>query len=211
MEARDGTRGDAPVVGGDTEADRASATADGQLPRFTAGPVAAVAGLCVVALAATVGQYGYHRDELYFRILGRHLSWGYVDEPPLTPLLVRVDTALFGDNLVAMRLPAIICAAVTLVVVALIVRELGGGTAAQVLATAGAATTVVAVFDHTLGTPTIDLAVWLLTLLFICRALLRGRPRWWLAAGLTVGLGVYNKQLVSLLLIGLAVGLLISG
>jgi len=183
----------------------------GQLPRFAAGPVAVVTGLCVALLLATAGGYGYHRDELYFRILGRHLAWGYVDEPPLTPLLGRAATALFGDNLVALRLPAILCAAAALVVAALIVRELGGGTAAQVLATAGLATTAVAILGHILATANLDLVVWLLVILFACRALLRDRPRWWLAAGLAAGLGLYNKQLVTLLLIGLAVGLLISG
>lgn len=181
------------------------------LPRFAAVPVAAVTVLCVALLAATAGQYGYHRDELYFRVLGRHLSWGYVDEPPLTPLLGRVSTAVFGDNLVAFRLPAILCAAATLVVAALIVRELGGGRAAQVLATAGLATTAVVLLGHTLATATVDAVTWLLVILFACRALLRGRPRWWLAVGLTAGLGSYNKQLVALLLVGLAAGLLIGG
>jgi len=181
------------------------------LPRFAALPVAAVTGLCVALLAATAGQYGYHRDELYFRVLGRHLSWGYVDEPPLTPLLGRVSTAVFGDNLVAFRLPAILCAAATLVVAALIVRELGGGRAAQVLATAGLAATAAVLLGHTLATATVDVVTWLLAILFACRALLRGRPRWWLAVGLTAGLGSYNKQLVALLLIGIAAGLLIGG
>ncbi|MCU7730214.1 glycosyltransferase family 39 protein [Actinoplanes sp. KI2] len=183
------------------------------LPRFAAGPVAAVAGVCVVLLAATAGRYGYHRDELYFRILGRHLSWGYVDEPPLTPLLGRVSTAVFGDNLVAFRIPAILCAAAAaaVVVVALIVRELGGGRAAQVLATAGLATTGAVLLGHTLATATVDVVFWLLTILFAGRALLRGRPRWWLAVGVTAGLGSYNKQLVALLLVALVAGLLIAG
>jgi len=129
------------------------------LPRFAAGPVVAVTGLCVALLVVTAGQYGYHRDELYFRMLGRHPAWGYVDEPPLTPLLARVSTALFGDNLVALRLPAIVGAAATLVVAALIVRELGGGTGAQVLATAGLATTIAVLVGHTLA-QVIGLALW---------------------------------------------------
>jgi 4-amino-4-deoxy-L-arabinose transferase-like glycosyltransferase len=53
--------------------------------------------------------------------------------------------------------------------------------------------------------------VWAGVLLFAVRALLRGQERAWLAAGALVGVGLLNKHLVVLLLIGLAVGLLAVG
>ena len=52
---------------------------------------------------------------------------------------------------------------------------------------------------------------WTLTILFVVRALLRDEPRWWLWAGLVVGVSLWNKQLIVLLLLGLLVGLLIAG
>jgi hypothetical protein len=35
----------------------------------------------------TNGRYGYVRDELYYLVSGRHLDFGYVDQPPLSILL----------------------------------------------------------------------------------------------------------------------------
>ncbi len=182
-----------------------------QTPRFAWRPVAVVTALVVLLLALTASRYGYHRDELYFRMLGFHLAWGYVDQPPMTPLLARAGIALFGDNVVALRAPAIACAALTVVIVALIARELGGDARAQTLAAAGVSSTFLLIAGHVLLTATPDMVVWTLVILFACRALLRSAPRWWLAAGLTVGIGLYNKQLVVLLLLGLAAGLLIAG
>ena len=178
---------------------------------FAWRPVSVVAAAAFTLFLATNSRYGYHRDELYFRVLGRHPGWGYVDEPPLTPLLGRASTALFGDNLWALRLPAAVTLATVAVLIALICRELGGGRGPQILAACVAFTAFPMIGGHTLATATIDLAVWSAVILFVTRALLRDEPRWWLAAGTTVGLGLYNKHLVALLLIGLAVGLLVVG
>src|SRR5258705_13784837 len=57
-------------------------------------------GLVVLAdaglLTATLNQYGSPRDELYFRMLASHPAWGYVDQPPLTPMLAKAGIAVFG-------------------------------------------------------------------------------------------------------------------
>ena len=55
--------------------------------------VAAVAATVHLAVAT---RYGWFPDEFYFVICGRHPAWGYVDQPPLVPLLTRVAEALPG-------------------------------------------------------------------------------------------------------------------
>jgi hypothetical protein len=184
---------------------------DRPLPRVAWLPLGLVGAAVTALLAATINQYGYHRDELYFRVLAEHPAWGYVDQPPLTPMLARLGIAVFGDHLWSIRIPSILCALAMLLLVVLLAREFGGGTGAQLLAVVGACCSLVLVAGHLLSTATVDLVVWLLVILFALRALLRGQPRWWLAAGVSAGLGTYNKQLVILLLIGILAGLLIAG
>ncbi len=59
--------------------------------------------------------YGYHRDELYFRMLPA--AWGYVDQPPLVPFLAR-SMATVVDQPWALRLPATLATALSVVLVA---------------------------------------------------------------------------------------------
>ncbi|GGS64539.1 glycosyltransferase family 39 protein [Nonomuraea spiralis] len=175
-------------------------------------PVTVIAVLTAGATLALSPWYGYHRDELYFRVLAGRPAWGYVDQPPLTPMLGKAALGLFGDTVTALRVFPALAMAVLVVLVALVARELGGDRRAQAMAAAGVATgayTLIA--GHTLLTVSFDLPFWTAAILFALRALLRDQPRWWLAAGAVIGLATYNKHLVVLLVLGLAAGLLIAG
>ncbi len=183
----------------------------GALPGFAWRPVALLTLATMALLAATAHWYGFHRDELYFRVLSRHLDWGYVDQPPLVPLLIRASTEVFGDSLLALRLPAIILGPLAIAVLALLARELGGGRAAQLLAAGCGACAYVLISGHTFLTSTLDIPISGLVLLFTIRALLRDEPRWWLLVGLLLGLSFYNKELLPLLFVGVAAGLVIAG
>ena len=72
-----------------------------------ASATAVVVGIAAAHVAvhlAFSARYGYHRDELYFLATARHLAWGFVDQPPLTPAVAWLAQALFGDSLVGLRL-----------------------------------------------------------------------------------------------------------
>lgn len=171
--------------------------------------VGAVAAVLAAVLTATSGRYGYHRDELYFRMLDP--AWGYVDQPPLNPWLVRTATAVLGDTVEAVRVPATLGLVGAVLLAALLARELGGRRGAQVLAAAayGTAATPL-IFGHTFLTTSLDLVVWGGVLWCAVRALLRD-PRYWVAAGAVAGAGTYGKLLVGALLAALAIGVLAAG
>ncbi|MBV8198734.1 MAG: hypothetical protein JO263_11400, partial [Candidatus Eremiobacteraeota bacterium] len=59
-------------------------------------PLAAALVTLAVHLAGNP-HYGFFRDELYFIICGFHPAWGYVDQPPVVPLLA-AGSQLFGHS-----------------------------------------------------------------------------------------------------------------
>ncbi|WP_168209180.1 glycosyltransferase family 39 protein [Agromyces intestinalis] len=177
-------------------------------PPLARGPVFAAMAALGLLLAATSQWYGFHRDELYFRML--EPAWGYVDQPPLTPLLARAITSVV-DEPWALRIPAILAAISAVLLVALVAREAGGGRRAQALAAwAAASASFPMVFGHIFLTASIDLAAWLLVGWFVVRALLRD-PRWWLAVGTVTGLATFNKLLIVQLVAAIGLGILALG
>jgi hypothetical protein len=163
-----------------------------------------------VVLTAFSNGYGYDRDELYFSMLKP--AWGYVDQPPLTPLVAHGLASVYDGGPWLLRVPATLCALGCLVLTTLLARELGGGAKAQAWTAWGMATTsAVLLFGHVLLTSSADLVAWPLVCLCVLRAELRERPRWWLVAGAAAGLATYNKLLVGVLLVGIAVGFALVG
>jgi 4-amino-4-deoxy-L-arabinose transferase-like glycosyltransferase len=150
-----------------------------------------------VALIATATSYGWHRDELYFVVAGRHPAWGYPDQPPLTPLIAAALAALGGDDgsLFAVRLGAAAAALVLLMASVLICRDLGGSRRAQgVTALVIAAGPLVLLNGHLLTTTALDVALSATLTWLLIRTVRSRQDRWLLLAGLVTGIGMWDKS-----------------
>jgi len=169
-------------------------------------------GSTTTLLVFAAGRYGYHRDELYFVAAGRHIAWGYPDQPPLTPLLAHLLTVVAPGSLTVLRLPAALIAGVVVVLTGLIARELGAERPAQLLAAACMAVAGgTLAITHSLGTSTLDLFFWTVLTFLVVRLLRGADPRWWPAVGAVLGMALQNKWLIAFFAMALIVGLMIGG
>ena len=168
------------------------------------------AAVGIVALhLATNGTLGFHIDELYYLDCGRHPAFGYVDFPPIVPLLARLETGLLGVSPWALRvLPALI-SGILVVLCGAYVRRLGGSLRLQAIALLFAITTPFILGTWLFQTVIFDQLTWMLALYWFLCLVLQRRTRHWILLGITLGVGLEVKYTILALIvaIGVAVGL----
>lgn len=112
-----------------------SHTSASSMPRLSPAVWLIGGGVTLLYLVTNaLGGYGYFNDEFYYIACAKRLAWGYVDHPPLAPLLLRLSMAVFGDSVLAIRLLSSLAGGLTVVLGGLLARRLGGGAFAQGLA-----------------------------------------------------------------------------
>lgn len=180
-------------------------------PRF------ACFSLCLVPvyllLAAMVPPFD---DELYYWCWSRDLQFSYYDHPPMVAYMIRAATALFGDSIVAIRLPAVVSALVVVVVIGWLSqpRDLLPFVLLSPMLT----------FTAVMVTPdTPMLMFWALYLAWLVktheqlaqsRAIATGGRAslwWWVLGGLILGCGVLSKYTTGLVVIAGFASFLIAG
>jgi hypothetical protein len=170
-----------------------------------------IAAAVTVVHLATNGRYGFHRDEFQFLSDARHLDWGFVAYPPMTPILERIGLDLFGLSLVGLRLFSVLAQAAVLVVTGLMARELGGGRLAQTTAVLSVALSPLPLFQGTeFQYSSFDYLWWVLIAYFTIRMLKTEDSRWWLAIGAVVGLGLLTKYSILFFIAGILGGVVLS-
>ncbi|MES1227476.1 MAG: glycosyltransferase family 39 protein, partial [Armatimonadota bacterium] len=191
----------APVIDRNGSSSRRprSAGSDNAVVSSVVAPVAWVPVLLVVlgivALhAVCIMRYGYFRDELYYISCAKRFDWGFVDQPPLSVLLLKLVAGPFGYPLWLVRAPAILCGAGAALIAALVTRDLGGKKLAQTLAaTMVAVAGTYLVVTHLYSMNSLDVLFWALAA-WIWAGIGKPQKTWlWLAMGALMGVAMLNK------------------
>jgi hypothetical protein len=191
----------------------ATIPSDSSQTRALSGPaiVACVAAVKFLVHMATANLYGFFIDELYFLACGQHLAWGYVDFPPLTAFQAWLTRLLFGDSPWSIRLIPSLAGAGLVLLTGAIVRELGGGRFAQLLA---ALVILFApgnlAFSSYLSMNSIEPLIWGGCALVVIRIIKRNDPRLWLWFGALSGIGLLNKHTMFVFGLASVTGLLMT-
>lgn len=168
------------------------------------------AALVTFALhAAFYRGYGFFRDELYFIACGRHLAWGYVDQPPGVAVVARVSQALLGRTLFAIRLVPMLFAAAQVLLTGLTARALGGPRYAALLACA-CVLAAPQYFGSYLNTDMFVTLGWSACAYIAVLIFRGGSPRLWLWFGLIAGLALEGKHAMLFFGFAFVAGLLLS-
>ena len=169
------------------------------------------AGFVVALHLVTNSTLGFHTDELYYLDCGRHPALGYVDFPPVVPLLARLETALFGVTPWTLRLlPALLSGALVALCGAY-VRRLGGSLWLQGIAlVAGIAAPLIVGSGDVFQTVIFDLACWMVALYWFLCVVVDRRPRYWIYLGITLGIGLEVKYTIFGLIAGITVAVLLT-
>jgi 4-amino-4-deoxy-L-arabinose transferase-like glycosyltransferase len=179
---------------------------------FTDTTILLLSGLALFLLHMfTNHQYGFHQDELVVLDNAINLDWGFVEYPPLTPFLARIELTLFGLSLVSARTFAALAHSIVMVLAGLMTRELGGRRLAQIVAALAAAIAPIALIQGSLIQYVTFDFLWSVLIAYLVIRLLKSEdPRWWIPIGAVIGLGMMTKYTMVMFVAGLVGGVLLT-
>lgn len=179
--------------------------------RYTAFLILLLGTINLVLHLLVNGRYAFFRDELYYIECSKHLDWGYVDQPPLIAVTVRISRMLFGDSLVGLRLFATLSMIAVIALAMLIAREMGGKKYALWL-------TGLCVFlgpiwlnlGYIMTMNSYEHVIWTACAYLVIRYINTRDSRLWLWFGVLCGIGLQTKYSVTVFGAGVVLALLLT-
>jgi hypothetical protein len=155
--------------------------------------------------------YEVHRDGLLYIELGKHLSWGYQSVPPSIAVFASLSRLVFGDTAFGINFFPAIIGAISLIIIGIMVKEMGGNKMAQFIALLAYFISPAFLRSNSLFQPvSFDEFYWFLLAFLIFRLIKTEKPVYWIWIGVTTGVAFLNKYLVVFFLIGLVASIILT-
>ena len=163
------------------------------------------------ALIAVFAGYGIFRDELYYLACSDHLSFGYVDQPPLSIWILALFKSIFGDSLMVIRLVSALAGGLSMYFLGKSVREMGGSVFAITVACLAYLISPINLgYLSFYSMNSLDLLGWILSYYLVIRLINEGDKKLWIILGIVLGLSLLNKISTLFLGTGLFVAIVAS-
>jgi 4-amino-4-deoxy-L-arabinose transferase-like glycosyltransferase len=162
-------------------------------------------------ISSTIAPYGFFIDEVYFIACSKRLAFGYVDQPPLSLVLLAPVVKLFGYNMLAIRVLPALSMAATVFMTGLVAKKLGGSKVSMLLA--GLAVIVMPIFlifGSFYSMNAYEPLILVSAIFFLVKMVQEDDPRYWLHFGVLSGIGLMMKHTFVLYGAALIIGMLIS-
>ncbi|UCF15533.1 MAG: glycosyltransferase family 39 protein [Phycisphaerales bacterium] len=156
-------------------------------------------------------EYGFFRDELYYIALSDNLDFGYVDVPPIVPFLLSLVRSVLGTSFFSLHLLPAVSGALVVWLVSLMVRKMGGGFNALLLAlTCVTFAPIYLCWESTYTYDAFDKLCWTLLLYLLVLLLKTDDKKYWVYFGIVAGLALLTKITVLFLGFGVFAALLMT-
>ncbi len=153
--------------------------------------------------------YELHRDEFLYLEQGHHLAWGYMEVPPMLSWLAWC-THLLGDSFFWVKLWPSLFGAFTLIITCRMVKEMGGGLFAILIAGLCIMLTAYLRLFFLLQANFLEVFWWSLSAYFIIRFINTENSKYLYWIGFAFGCGWLAKNSISFFIIGFGVALLLT-
>ncbi|WP_374487120.1 ArnT family glycosyltransferase [Zoogloea sp.] len=163
--------------------------------RSYVGPLALIAAVLTVYRIWVIGHLGIdlYVDEAYYWGWSQNLDWGYFSKPPVIATLIAGSTALFGNGLIAIKLPSLLIYPATAFALYALGCRMYSPKVGFWAGLSFMSMPLVAALGLFVSTDAPLLLCWTLALLLLLRALDNGHWGAWLACGAVIGVGLMSK------------------
>jgi 4-amino-4-deoxy-L-arabinose transferase-like glycosyltransferase len=147
--------------------------------------------------------------EAYYWHYGQHPALSYHDHPGMTGWMLWLSTSIFGDGLLGFRVLSLVAGTLSIGLMFLAGRRLFDEKVGRLAALLAGLVPMFVIYGARATPDSPLLLFWTATLWALAHALGGGRPAWWYAAGLFLGLALDSKYSAIFLPLGV-LGFLLS-